>query len=220
MFHTTHWTAVLAAKEDRAALMRLCETYYSPIRQSIEWTVKRDKAGRYGCRDADDLAQDFVAKILAGRFFEHLTCKDGRFRSYLLGAIRHFLDHVREKESAKKRDGNQEVVLRFPSDSFDDSIFDRDWAAAIISVATNRLKNEESNSVELLPFLTEEMSAKNRRSLAESLSVSEVAVKVRLHRLRKRFARFVRETIAMTIDGATPDSAETLAELDHLNVEN
>ncbi len=217
-FHTTHWTAILAAKEDRSALMALCETYYTPIRKFIERNVQRDQNNRYGPRDADDLTHDFLSKLLAGGMFEHLRRDRGRFRSYLLGAVAHFLGHVREKESADKR-GKYVTFLHCDPDEIsisDDSIFDRDWASAIISGATQRLKMEEANADDFLPYLTAELPGEQRRELSRKTKMSEIAVKVALHRLRKRFRQVVREQIATTLDGAEPDSPETTAELDYL----
>ncbi len=217
-FHTTHWTAILAAKEDRSALMSLCETYYTPIRRFIERNVQRDQFRRYGSRDAGDLTHDFISKLLAGGMFEHLRRDQGRFRSYLLGAVSHFLDHVREKESADKRGGNATFSPCQPDEIpvLDDPVFDRDWASAIISGATHRLKSEEANAEAFLPFLTAELPGERRREFARKTGMSEIAIKVALHRLRKRFRQMVREQIAITLDGADPDGPETTAELDHL----
>ena len=198
--------------------MSLCETYYMPIKRFIERNVQRDQFGRYGVNDADDLTHDFISKLLAGGMFEHLRRDHGRFRSYLLGAVVHFLDHVREKESAIKRGNNATFSSCELSDIpvLDDPVFDRDWASAIISEATNRLKNEEPNAEIFLPLLTVEMPKERRHEIARQIGASEIAVKVALHRLRKRFRQLVREQIASTLDGVTPDADETTAELDYL----
>ena len=216
-FHTTHWSVVLAAKGDdtkaKAALRELCELYRTPILRYIERTIRTDAHRRYGGLDAEDLTHDFLAKLLEGKMFEHLERRQGKFRTYLLGAVRHFLSHIREYESSDRRGGGI-VHLSIYGDiaqSNNDAMFDRDWAAATIEQAIASLGNSPETQM-LLPHLTSELTAEDRIQLATELGKSEDAVKVALHRLRKKFRQNVREQIARTVES----EAEVDGELDYL----
>ena len=219
-FHTTHWSVVLAAKGDnskaRAALSELCKLYREPILRYIERTIRTDASYRYGGRSAEDLTHDFLARLLEGRMFEHFQRREGRFRTYLLGAVRHFVSNIRQQESAAKRvgDGRQQTTDGSRSCGYtetDEAMFDRDWAKTTINRAIALLGNAPETQM-LLPWLTLEMTAEDRLRLAAELGKSESAVKVALHRLRKKFRRYVRELIAHTVEFET----EIDAELDYL----
>ena len=143
-FHTTHWSVVLAAKGDdskaRAALSELCQTYREPILRYIERTIRTDASHRYGGRSAEDLAHDFLARLLEGKMFEHFQRREGRFRAYLLGAVRHFVANIRQQESAAKRvgDGRQQTADGGRLCGYtetDEAQFDRDWAKTTINRA-------------------------------------------------------------------------------------
>lgn len=205
-FHTTHWTAVLAAKEGdtqgRAALRELCVRYREPIRRFIARCIRSDDSRRYGARDAEDLTQDFLAELLEGHKFTALQRREGKFRTYLLGAVKHFLSERRKREQAARRGGEvrhvpiPEDLLRcdFP----EDAVFDRDWACSMIDRAVQRLGDAPQTQA-LLPFLSRELGAEERIELCTSLNMNETALKVALHRLRKRFRRIVRDSIAQTV---------------------
>ena len=216
-FPTTHWSVVLAAKWDdtkaRAALCELCESYHEPILRYVERVVRTDSTSRYGGRNAEDLTHDFLARLLEGKMFEQLHRREGRFRVYLLGAVRHFLANVRQQESAAKRGGGI-VHLSIRDDipqSDDDAMFDHDWATATIDRAVATL-GDSTETQTLLPWLTLEMTPDDRVRLATELGKSEDAVKVALHRLRKKFRLCIREQIARTVES----ESEIDAELDHL----
>jgi len=238
-FHTTHWSVVLTAKGDdtaaKAALATLCETYYQPILKSLGRIVTAGHARLYGGRDATDLTHDFFAQILEGKMFTRLKRDGAPFRVYLLGALRHFLSQLRIREAAQKRGGpghHPEIAQSTasspvhyvslpdePADShgFDDAVFDRDWALAMIQRAMRLLEpaGDEPRDIpamRLLPWITQEMNAKTRSQLAAELGLSDTAVKVSLHRLRKKFRHTIRVLIAETVK----DASEIDAELDHL----
>lgn len=207
-FHTTHWTAVLAAKESdtqgRAALAELCVRYREPIRRFIVRNITGDESRRYGGRDAEDLTQDFLAEVLAGQMFESLQRHQGKFRSYLLGAVSHFLSVVRKREQASKRGGGMRLISLpnepgiFVTETLRDAVFDRDWALATIDRALEKLEvNSETQA--LLPWLSKELTSEDRANLAHSLGMSDTAIKVAVHRLRKRYRRIVREIIAQSV---------------------
>ncbi|MGL6193999.1 MAG: RNA polymerase sigma factor [Thermoguttaceae bacterium] len=219
-FHTTHWSVVLAAKGDdtkaKTALRELCESYYVPVRRFIERQVTGDSVRRYGGRDADDLVQDFMARLLEGKMFTQLERNGGRFRSYLLGAVKHFLIKTHDRESTQKR-GGELVQIPFPTDpqgefDYNDTLFDRDWAQTLLDNAMAFLLDGSPATKVLIPWLTKEVNAETRNRIALETGMSEGAVKVALHRLRKKFRQHVREQIAKTVES----EEEIGVELDYL----
>lgn len=221
-FHTTHWSVVLAAKGDdtagREALSTLCEAYYQPIVNHIRRTADAESGRAYGGRDAADLAHDFFARLLEGKMFASLRREGAPFRMYLLGAVRLFLAQIRDHESAEKRgrDFSRTVMpSELPAaDAFrNDAFFDRDWAAVMVRRAMASLNDPPEPQVKKLsPWITRELDATSRTRLAAELDMSDVAVKVALHRLRKRFRETIRRQIAETVEGAS----DVDGELDHL----
>src|SRR5512135_2253240 len=108
LFATTHWSVVLAAADERtpeaaAALERLCRTYWYPLYAYVR------RAG-YSPADAQDLTQEFFGRLLARRSLTRVAPEKGKFRSFLLGALRHFLSDERDRASAVKRGGGKEVL--------------------------------------------------------------------------------------------------------------
>ena len=215
-FHTTHWSVVLAAKGDdtkaKAALRELCESYREPMLRYVEREIRTDSPQRYGGRNAEDLTHDFLAKLLEGKMFGNVQRLEGRFRTYLLGAVRHFLANIRQRESAAKRSFSRySANVDDISKTDDEAMFDRDWARATIDRAIATLGNSQETQT-LLPYLTSELTAEDRQQLAKELDKSESAVKVALHRLRKKFRQHVREQIARTVES----ESDIDAELDYL----
>jgi len=218
-FPTTHWSVVLAAKRDdtqaKTALGELCLAYRESILRSIERVVQGDSFRRYGGRNAEDLTHDFLAKLLEGKMFEQFRPREGRFRTYLSGAVRHFLSNIRQQESAAKRGGMvvlQQICDEIPqAENEIQEMFDRDWAKTMIDRAVASLGDSQETKT-LLPWLTQELTAQHRARLATELGMSDIAVKVALHRLRKKFRTHVREQIARTVES----ESEIDAELDHL----
>jgi len=217
-FRTTHWSVVLAARGDdtraKVALRELCELYREPVLRYVERTVCADSPQRYGSRDAEDLTHDFFARLLEGKMFEHFERREGRFRAYLSGAVRHFLANVRQRESAQKRlsrhsDSIDSIDIMAQTDDL--AMFDRDWAQTTIDRAIAALGGSPETQT-LMPYLTRELTAEDRSCLAVTLGKSEVAVKVALHRLRKKFREHIREQIARTVES----ESDVDAELDYL----
>ena len=218
MFHTTHWSVVLAAKGDdtaaKAALVVLCESYRGPVLRFIE--------RRRGKRDAEDLTHDFFLRVLQGEEFRHLRQGQGRFRSYLLGAVKFFLAGQREKAAAERRGGKERIVsmdaeIEEPQTELD-LRFDRDWAEAIVSRAVMGLRNEateagESARFEVLRFwLSGNVTDADRDRALETLDVPKEHFNVLISRLRKRFREKIRSQIAQTVIG----EEEIADELDYL----
>lgn len=218
-FHATRWTLVRRAQGRgevaRAALSELCAIYYEPI---LQFT-------RRWCGDAvraEDLAHGFFEDLL-GR--ENLGAADpakGRFRSYLLAAVKHFLSHQRERAAAAKRGGDVERVpldeAPEPGVSPDwEREFDRAWALALIGRALDSLAAEmqaagkQAKFEALRPWL-DGGPAGDAEVVGESLGLSPTALKVAIHRLRQRFRQKVRDEIGST----TADPAEAADEFRHL----
>ncbi len=218
-FHTTHWSVVLAAKGNdtkaRTALRELCKSYREPILHYVRRATAADTERRYGGRNAEDLTHDFLARLLEGNMFERLQRQGGSFRSYLLGAVKHFLGNIRQQEAAAKR-GSDVEPISLPDDSagtngLDDAVFDRDWAQTMVARTLDSLgKTPETQA--LLPWVACELDGAARLRLATEFEMSGVAVKVALHRLRKKFRESIRKQIAETVEY----ESEIDGELDHL----
>ena len=234
-FRTTSWTQVVAARgstpEAKQALRELCETYYAPV----ELFVQRYRGGPNDGRsdDARDLTHEFFAKLLEGSSLGNADRTRGRFRTYLLGAVKHFLADQRDREQTLKRGGGHDPLsLDQPSESLvagdardvnqavsqtladphgfpPDAFFDRDWALAVVEQAMSVLKVEAEANNELTRFeilqrwLVTPADRSTAISTAQSLSLTDGAFKVAVHRLRKRFRQIVTDRIAATVQDPT-----------------
>lgn len=235
-FRTTRWTKVIAARGDspeaRLALRELCETYYEPVTMFI-----RRACGDLptGPDEARDLTQAFFAKLLEGHSLDSADRTQGRFRSYLLGAVKHFLADQRDRDRAMKRgggtppvslahtgtDGESPAVSDQPADPQGfppDAYFDRQWGLAIVQQAMTQLRAEASASGELArfeglqPWLVTPSGHDTALAAARSLNLTEGAFKVAVHRLRKRYRQLVLERITATVG----DPSEAADELNYL----
>jgi RNA polymerase sigma-70 factor (ECF subfamily) len=221
-FATTQWTRILAARSDsdegRQLLRKLCEEWYAPVLAFVSQTCREKQEAR-------DLTHEFFAKLLEGRSFEQLERGRGRFRSYLLGAAKHFLADVRDREHAARRgggvsprsldshemqtrDGTKALVDVQVADSRgmpDDAFFDREWAMTLLEKSLQRLETEtsavgRSETFRVLkPWLTGDVPDVPQADIARDLRLSQSALKVAIHRLRKRFREIVRGEIASTV---------------------
>jgi RNA polymerase sigma-70 factor (ECF subfamily) len=230
VFVTTRWTRVLAARgespEAKAALGELCEAYWTPVFRFLRREGRDDETAR-------ELTQEFFARVLARDSFAHADPGRGRFRSFLLGAVRHFLSDLRDRDGAAKRGGGQIAETLSTGDASDtaagiqivdtaadvpDTYFDRQWAFALMDHAFAKLGEEmaaagkAAHFAALKPWLVGETPALSQADAARSLGISEGAIKVGVHRLRKRFRELVRADVAQTV----PDTAEVDAELRYL----
>jgi RNA polymerase sigma-70 factor (ECF subfamily) len=214
-FTTTHWSMVLAAgrKESRQAdeaLERLCRMYWYPI------FIFLRRSG-WMAHDAEDLTQAFFERVLQKDYLHAVDRNKGKFRSFLLAMLRHFIANYRRDARAQKRGGH----FRFMSIE-DDSIgkqdltsalaggspeqsFERQWALTLLEHVVNRLRDEflaagKADQFEGLKiFLTGDKHARSYGELAVQFRTSEAALKMAVSRMRRRYGELLREEIESTV---------------------
>jgi RNA polymerase sigma-70 factor (ECF subfamily) len=214
-FEATQWSLVGAAQSDEAsrtmareALEKLCGTYWYPL-----YAYLRSRG--QSTADAQDLTQAFFAKFIETGGFAAADRGRGRFRSYLLGAMKHFLTNEWNRARTRKRGGGrvflewdalapeQRYALEPEQGGDPDARFDREWALELINRATGKLRSElegtgKGEQFEALKgcLTGEDM---DRSVAADRLGMSEGAVKVAVHRLRQRYRELLRGEIAETV---------------------
>jgi RNA polymerase sigma-70 factor (ECF subfamily) len=227
-FPSTHWSVVLAAgrstsPESRRALESLCAAYWPPVYAHLR------RAGRNG-DDASDLTQEFFARLLAGDTLNHADAARGRFRSYLLGALKHFLADQHDRTSAQKRGGGRGIFSLDAiagEDSYTwepmngrtpDQLYERRWALALMARVLKRLEEECSLAgkavlfTRLKGFLTDGTTAATYPEVAAALDMTEANVRMTVTRLRRRYGELVRAEVARTV--GSPEEVED--EMRHL----
>ncbi len=221
-FLETRWTLVARSRgrgeEARLALRELCEAYYPPVVAFLRRPGRDEDEAR-------DLAHAFFAKLLQGGSLDHADPSRGRFRSYLLAALKHFAADDRDRRNAAKRGGGWEhTALAEESPVADDkatapdAAFDRQWALTLLARALGALEAEfktegkEAHFAVLKPWLTLGAEKPPQALAAATLGMSESAVKVAIHRLRQRFRDRVRSEISQTVTapGRIEDELEAL----------
>lgn len=206
-----------------AALENLCRTYWHPLYAYVR------RCGR-SPEDAQDLTQEFFARLLERRWIERADQQKGKFRSFLLTAMNHFLADEWDKSRAQKRGGGVPVLplqldtaeTRYgyepANQTTPEQDYERRWALALLEEVLHRLAAEyrQEGRAELFtklhPCLVGERDTQPYASLATTLGVSEGTVKSAVHRLRQRYRQLLREEIAHTVAGP----GEVDAELHHL----
>jgi len=214
-FHTTHWSLVVAAagqegEKPRAALEELCQAYWYPIYAFIR---RRGSSAE----DARDLTQAFFATLLEKGYLADADPERGRFRSFLLTAVARFVTKEYEKAVAKKRGGGRKSLSldfdagearyqREPSHDWTaERIFERRWALTLLDRTLSALRQEHETAGKLSLFdalkifLTGESGAPPLRQVAQTLEMTEGAVKVAVHRLRQKYREQLRSEIAQTL---------------------
>ncbi len=203
-FHATRWSLVLDARgtgePGRVALSDLCSVYYQPVVSFLRREGRDEDAAR-------DLAHSFFESLLDGGVGEADPAR-GRFRNYLLGAVKHFLLNQRASSRALKRGGDHERVAWDEENgtgataAADDASFDRDWAMAVLAAAMAALESEHTRRPDLFrvlrPWLDGTIDRSQKEAAAE-LGMSETAVKVAIHRLRVRWRDHVRAAVMATL---------------------
>ena len=226
-FATTRWSLVLQAKDRPSpdaseALADLCRAYWYPLYAMIR---RRSRDGH----EAQDLTQEFFTRLLEKDFLDDVDPARGRFRAFLLAAVKHFLSNEWDKGQAAKRGGGQRIqsldVQTFDWDSGEsrfltepsheltpERLFERQWAIALLDRVLKRLRDEYLSLEKLTefetltPFLSRDRDGANFADAAQRLDSSESSVRVAAHRLRKRYRELLREEIAHTV--STPEEVE------------
>jgi len=220
-FAATRWTIVLAAGHGASpqagrALEELCRTYWYPLYAYV-------RRRGYESHEAEDLTQEFFARLLAQNYLADVDRERGKFRSFLLASLMHFLANEWDRAHAQKRGGGQVLVsldaeTRYQREPVDeasaDKLLDRAWAVALLDQVLARLEaeSEPKQFAALKPFLTAGRDAIPYAEVAGKLGTTEGAVKVAVHRLRKRYRALLREEIAHTV--ASPSEIDE--EIRHL----
>jgi DNA-directed RNA polymerase specialized sigma24 family protein len=221
-FATTHWSVVLAAAQCSApdvqqALEELCRTYWYPLYAYV-------RRQGYQPPDAQDLTQAFFAHLLTKDFLRGVTHAKGRFRSFLLACLKHFLADEWERVRTERRGGGQALLpldtenaeSRYwlePVDAADpQTLYERQWALTVLDRVLNRLQEEFTAAGRaevfdrLQPFLVGEKCGQTYAELASSLGSTEGAIKMTVSRMRQRYRNLFREEIAHTV--AAPEELE------------
>jgi len=215
VFATTHWTVVLAAGQQHTpqsdqALEQLCRTYWFPLYAYV-------RRQGYAKADAEDLTQAFFARFLAKNYLVGLAAEQGRFRAFLLASLKHFLINEWKKSQTQKRGGGEAVLsldwatadtkfqVASTAEPSPDKAFDREWALALLAKVIERLEQEcaaEGKAKvfeQLKMFLMAGRAESAQVEVAKTIGMEEGAVRVAIHRLRKRYRVLLREEIAQTL---------------------
>lgn len=221
-FATTHWGTVMAARDEGSphgaeALETLCRRYWPPIYAFI-------RRRGHGPDDAQDLTQEFFARLLEKKYLEAANSSKGRFRTLLLTAVSRFLINERERAQAQKRGGGaihfsieayaaeDDYCVELADPATPETIYERRWAEAVLVAVLARLRQENEavgGQVRfdvLKPFLATEKQPPSTAEAGARLGISETAVYSAVHRLRQRYGELLREEIAHTV--ARPEEIE------------
>ena len=227
-FVTTHWSVVLAAGHSsvpgaQEALETLCRAYWYPLYVY----VRRQGQSPH---DAQDLTQEFFARLLEKKYLRLADPDRGRFRAFLLKSLKHFLVNEWEKARTQKRGGGQCVIpldadiaeSRYAAEPARaltlDQVYEKRWAVTLIEAVLARLRESYAVACQLQVFETlkgfiwGDQTTLSYAELALQLGLTEGAVKVAVHRLRGRYRELLRAEIAKTV--ATPGEVDE--ELQHL----
>jgi RNA polymerase sigma-70 factor (ECF subfamily) len=213
-FASTQWSVVLAARDAgpeaaRAALSALCAAYWRPLYLYVR------RSGR-SAEDAQDLTQGFFAHLVEKESLRHVDPELGKFRAFLLASLKNFIVNERRREHAGKRGGGAALVsleemTRAEAESAGadpsltpERLYERNWALALLARATARLESEFAAAGKtrifecLKPYLTGDREMRYAEAAAR-LAISEVTVRVAVHRMRGRFRDLLQEEVAATL---------------------
>lgn len=214
-FATTQWTRVLDARGDSAeakqALSDLCAAYYAPVFAFIRRSAPDEDSAR-------DLTQEFFARLLARGGIDNVNPQRGRFRSFLLGAVKHFLADMRDHDLRLKRgagqanqsldaDAGTASGLEAPDSNaaIPDREFDRKWALTVLDRSFAAMAQEYKDTGKsaqfeaLKPWLSGDRENISQAETARQLEMNEGAVKVAIHRLRRRLRDVIKNEISHTV---------------------
>ncbi len=225
-FHTTHWTMVLSARGDlstNGALANLCSSYWYPIYAFI----RRNGSNPH---EAEDLTQEFFARILQRDWLANVHPAGGKFRSFLLACVKNFLSNERDKALAQRRGGGRSpipleredaetrYVIEPPDLTTPEILFERRWVFELLDHTLEALRHEyaQTNRLdwfeELQGFLPGGKEVISRAEMAQKRGISANAVDVAIHRLRQHFGALLRQKVAETV----ASEAEVDEEIRHL----
>jgi RNA polymerase sigma factor (sigma-70 family) len=223
-FRTTHWSVVLAARdraspEARQALQELCEAYWYPLYAFVR------RCG-HSAEEAQDLTQEFFVRLLEKDFLVMADQGRGKFRSFLLAACKHFLANERDRARALKRGGGRAVLpidtqageSRYAAEPAHqltaERLFERRWALLLLQHVLGRLREESQRAgkaeqfEQLKALLAGEKSAERYAQVAQAMQATPGAVRVAVHRLRRRYRELLREEITRTVNDPGQVEAE------------
>ncbi len=215
VFVTTHWSVVLSARkkgspESGAALETLCRTYWYPLYAYV-------RRQGHSPPDAQDLTQEFFARLLQKDYLKAAAREKGRFRTFLIVALKRFLANEWDRVRAQKRGGGQPLLsldtelaeqryrIEPAAEATADKVFERRWALTLLDRTMSRLREEftgagkASEFERLKVFLTAARGEISYAEIAAALGMSDNAARVAVHRLRRRFRELFREEIAHTV---------------------
>ena len=192
------------------ALEQLCRTYWFPLYAYV-------RRRGYSKEDAEDLTQAFFERFLTKNYLEGLNAERGRFRAFLLASLKHFLINEWKKTQRIKRGGDKAILsldwqtadtqfqVASNAEPSPDKAFDREWAVTLLTKVIERLRaeceaDEKLKQFEHLKiFLTAGKGAMSHAEAAKSLGMDETAVRVAVHRLRKRYRQLLRDEVSQTL---------------------
>lgn len=227
-FPTTHWSLVKkvqrgSAEDARRAMEDICRGYWYPIYSYL-------RRSGHAPADAEDLTQDFFQRVIEEKSILGADEARGKLRSFLLGVLKRLLsDHFRAL-GREKRGGGRQIISFDDTDAEDryqrepadvkspDALYDRAWAEGVLAAARNLLRAEfvKADDLPLFEQLQEFLplgdNATPYKQVAARVRLTEAAVRLQVHRMRKRYAKMIEEVIALTVD----DEADVAAEREHL----
>jgi RNA polymerase sigma-70 factor (ECF subfamily) len=216
-FTTTHWSVVLGAQQPHSAqafeaLSSLCQTYWYPLYVYV-------RRQGYDPHEAQDLTQEFFARFLESNSVQSVNPAKGKFRSYLLACMNHFLAKEWNRAHRQKRGGGCAIVS-LNDDSAEqrykkepatectpEKMFERRWALTLLDAAMSRLESEcrargRSELFDALKaFIAGDSADETYASVAARLATTEGAIKVAVHRLRARYGALLRQELSHTVSG-------------------
>jgi DNA-directed RNA polymerase specialized sigma24 family protein len=225
-FPDTRWSHVARSRgrepQARTALSDLCADYYEPVFVFLRSEGRSEE-------DARELTQEFFSRLLSGNGVDGAEPERGKFRTFLLGAVKHFLAARREHEMREKRGGGltpepldagtESAPGLDPPDTHalsPDAAFDRQWALTVLERTLAALETELSDKAALfsalVPFLTGSADYGQIESTAPSLRMTPAALRVAIHRLRHRYRELLRAELSQTLgpDASVDDELAAL----------
>lgn len=211
-FVTTQWSLLLSARPGisdgaaREALEHLATRYWYPLYAYI-------RRRGHSAPDAEDLTQEFLSQFIEKRFLDDVDPERGRFRSFLLACVNHFLANQYDRARAQKRGSGKPVVslesaeCRYAGEAdtmTPERLFERRWALALLDSVLARLADEYAHQESLFGALKETLISSDAppyAAIARDLDMTEAAIKTAAHRLRRRFRELFKQQIGQTVSG-------------------